>query len=64
MKQRCSLPGAKLLIEFYFLRRDGLLLVSAATKPPMWVWGRDRVARAGFDYGPFVMVRVSAAEKE
>lgn len=60
MKQRCSLPEAKVLIEFYFPRRGGLLLVSATTKPQMWVG----VGEWGGVYGPFVMVCVSAPEKE
>lgn len=39
MKQRSNMPAAKLLIEFYFLRRGSLFLVSTATKRQMWVGG-------------------------
>lgn len=39
MKQRSNMPAAKLLIEFYFLRRGSLFLVSTATKRQMWVAG-------------------------
>lgn len=49
MKQSSNMPAAKLLIEFYFLRRAAFL-VSMATKRQIWV-------------GAFVIVSASTQEQ-